>query len=826
MTLRKKMMLLITLLLTMSLTGIVLVASMQSQKYLLETAKADLAHLTGQTRMICEISANELNERVKSNLAMAKNMFEAIGGNRITVSNGQMLLETNGTSDAINGDTRYVDKISSLTGARCTIFLKEGSRAKRIATSVVDASGKRAIGTFLSDAVYDAVFNKKQQFIGRAWVVDGWYLSAYEPLRDKNGEVVGALFCGLPERSGLLRKDLMAIKVGQTGYIFAVDSKGVLQLHPAKEGEDISQNDFIKEMTSKARTLTEGEVGWITYNWMNKELGETKSREKIVAYTYFPDWDWVIGVGSYLDEFTAPVKKIKYASIFLGILFLASGLTAAFFVSRSITNPIRQVVATTDEMCREFTELDRVVSAMANNDFTQQIKASHIQRTGSKSNDETGILIRSVENALDSKDRIFESLRTMSVNVTNVIAQLSDRAVQLVSTSTGMASTADNLARGSEEQTHQTTQVSSAIEEMTSTIVEASKNAGDAAGQAKQAAEAAQQGNDVVAHTIEGMNRIATVVQESAHTIQKLSKSSDQIGEIATVINDIADQTNLLALNAAIEAARAGEQGRGFAVVADEVRKLAERTTKATAEITTMIKTIQGETRGAVTAMEQGINEVQAGRELADQAGDSLQSIGEYAQRVMDMVRQIATAAEQQSAASEQIAKSVVRISQVTKTNASEVKLSADAAEQLNKQAEDLRTMVSQFKIVGGGIGIINLARNDHKLYMEKLKKVIDGVTDIALWKVVDGTSCRFGKWYHGPDGRQYTGMPEYEAVNSPHNQVHSHGNQAVQALKDGNHSLAMRHYQQALEASHQVIANLERLSDAVKSQARAIMGA
>ncbi|MBK7091914.1 MAG: hypothetical protein IPH59_09365 [bacterium] len=126
------------------------------------------------------------------------------------------------------------------------------------------------------------------------------------------------------------------------------------------------------------------------------------------------------------------------------------------------------------------------------------------------------------------------------------------------------------------------------------------------------------------------MNKIASVVQDSAATIQALAKSSDQIGEIISVIDDIADQTNLLALNAAIEAARAGEQGRGFAVVADEVRKLAERTTKATKEITDMIKGIQSDTKGAVVSMEQGIHEVEGGRQLADKAGESLNAILDF----------------------------------------------------------------------------------------------------------------------------------------------------------------------------------------------------
>ena len=173
-----------------------------------------------------------------------------------------------------------------------------------------------------------------------------------------------------------------------------------------------------------------------------------------------------------------------------------------------------------------------------------------------------------------------------------------------------------------QEQTSQASEVASAVEEMTKTIMENSKNASVAADTAKQARVSAEAGGKVVDDTVHGMKRIAGVVNKSAETVKELGKSSDQIGEIIGVIDDIADQTNLLALNAAIEAARAGEQGRGFAVVADEVRKLAERTTKATKEIAGMIKKIQADTTGAVQSMEEGTQEVERGIELADKAGD------------------------------------------------------------------------------------------------------------------------------------------------------------------------------------------------------------
>jgi len=234
------------------------------------------------------------------------------------------------------------------------------------------------------------------------------------------------------------------------------------------------------------------------------------------------------------------------------------------------------------------------------------------------------------------------------------------------SSSLEISSTAESLAAASQEQSSQTEEVASAVEEMSRTVSENATSANRTADVARKSGEIATIGAGVVKQTVNKMKDIADVVKTSANNIQKLGDSSKEIGEIISVIDDIADQTNLLALNAAIEAARAGEQGRGFAVVADEVRKLAERTTEATKQIAKMIKGIQKETDQAVVAMNKGTIEVQNGIDLADKAGESLNHILTSTQDVLDMINQIAAASEEQSATSEQISKNVMSISKVT----------------------------------------------------------------------------------------------------------------------------------------------------------------
>jgi len=297
------------------------------------------------------------------------------------------------------------------------------------------------------------------------------------------------------------------------------------------------------------------------------------------------------------------------------------------------------------------------------------------------------------------RDRLGTAFNKMVITLSDIIANLDASAGELVSAASQISSSSEQMSRGSQGQRDQVQQVSTAIEEMTATVTESSRSAGEASSLSKSASDTAESGGQVVSDTMRGMQRIAKVVRESAESITVLARAADQIDEITRVIDDIADQTNLLALNAAIEAARAGEQGRGFAVVADEVRKLAERTGKATAEISSMVKDIQGKTEEAVESMEAGIQEVDKGRELADKAGGSLTEIVEMSRRVMDTIRQIASASDQQSAAAGEIALSMEKIATVTGETAQGAEQSATAAEELNRQAESLKQLVGRFTI-------------------------------------------------------------------------------------------------------------------------------
>ncbi|MEI6206488.1 MAG: methyl-accepting chemotaxis protein [Desulfuromonadales bacterium] len=281
----------------------------------------------------------------------------------------------------------------------------------------------------------------------------------------------------------------------------------------------------------------------------------------------------------------------------------------------------------------------------------------------------------------------------------DVITKVNDSSTKVAGSSADLSKISNRIAAGSEEVAAQANTVATAGEEMTATSHDIAKNCQYAAEGAQQASKSAQDGAVVVDKTIAVMNQIAEKVQESARTVENLGARSDQIGAIVGTIEDIADQTNLLALNAAIEAARAGEQGRGFAVVADEVRALAERTTKATKEISEMIKAIQNETKSAVTVMEQGVRQVESGTTEAARSGAALHDILQQINSVAMQVNQIATAAEEQTATTSEISSNMIQITDVVHQTSKDAHVSASAAAQLSDNAEELQQLVRQFKL-------------------------------------------------------------------------------------------------------------------------------
>ena len=303
---------------------------------------------------------------------------------------------------------------------------------------------------------------------------------------------------------------------------------------------------------------------------------------------------------------------------------------------------------------------------------------------------------------LDARDElrlVAGSFNDMAVALRTLISNIQGNSGYVADAAKGMAASSQQIDRASLRQSEAASSMAAAVEQMISGIEQVSGNAGNANELARESGKLSREGGEIVASVVQEISQIAESVGRSAQTIEELGRSSEQISAVVGVIKEIADQTNLLALNAAIEAARAGEQGRGFAVVADEVRKLAERTTQSTAEIAQMVAAIQAGARESVESMHQGVTQVNAGVARARQAGESMAHLCDAAGRVADTVAEISGALREQSAASAEIAKNVETIARMTDENAATAAESHHTADRLENLAGNLLKDVQHFRV-------------------------------------------------------------------------------------------------------------------------------
>ena len=294
---------------------------------------------------------------------------------------------------------------------------------------------------------------------------------------------------------------------------------------------------------------------------------------------------------------------------------------------------------------------------------------------------------------------VLKSCHEMQTSLSGLVTQLQGSANEILTMSSQMASTTEQLAQAAEEQAQSAASMAASVEEMTVSISHVSDNAGEVRESAKRSNSTSVQGRGIIDRLINADNSASDSVQSTAKQIRELSVLSGQISSIVAVIREIADQTNLLALNAAIEAARAGEQGRGFAVVADEVRKLAERTTLSTQEISGMIGQIQTVTSGAVNSMETVVTEMGELVTQSEKAGEAIGAIEDQSRSVMDVVESITTGLNEQTSASNEIARRIESIAQMSEENSAAVHQTATSAQNLSHMATSLLESAHRFRV-------------------------------------------------------------------------------------------------------------------------------
>ena len=363
------------------------------------------------------------------------------------------------------------------------------------------------------------------------------------------------------------------------------------------------------------------------------------------------------------DNYFAGFNRIM---IIIGVIALVLIVGVNLFIfsfTKKIMNPLVNMVDTANRL--------------ADGDLTFAVDVDR--------KDEIGQLLEAMSNMVEKWRHVVNEVKSVSDNIASAGHQLS--------------ASAEQISRGSSEQAGRASQVATATEEMSQTVIDIARNANNIAASSAETLNLAREGETIVHRSVNEVKEIAQTVDESASLVRSLGERSKHIGEIVNVINDIADQTNLLALNAAIEAARAGEQGRGFAVVADEVRKLAERTALATSEISDMIKANTDEVFRAVDSMENASSKVNAGVELSSQAGGALEVIVKKADELQIMVQQIASATEEMSATAEEVSKDIEQIALVSKESSSSSEQTTQAALELSSLSTNLQTTVGEFRL-------------------------------------------------------------------------------------------------------------------------------
>ncbi|OYT83829.1 MAG: chemotaxis protein [Pseudomonas sp. PGPPP4] len=298
----------------------------------------------------------------------------------------------------------------------------------------------------------------------------------------------------------------------------------------------------------------------------------------------------------------------------------------------------------------------------------------------------------------DELGQLLAAFGQMQDKLRGMIQGIKQGTDQLVAASHSISANSQQLSAAAQEQSSAASSMAATVEELTVSINHVSDNAGEAHDLSSQSGQLAQDGGQTIQASVDSMRSIAGTVQSSATRIGELGEHSERVSSIVSVIKGIADQTNLLALNAAIEAARAGEQGRGFAVVADEVRQLAQRTTNSTQEIAAMIEKIQAATQAAMSDMEVGVRQVNGGVDLANQAGEAVVSINTSSDKVVRVVNQISLALREQTAASHDVARTVERLAQMAQQNSEAIGETVQTAVSLDALANDLNRQISQFR--------------------------------------------------------------------------------------------------------------------------------
>ena len=527
-------------------------------------------------------------------------------------------------------------------------------------------------GTFIEDLHVDS--DVKQAYPGD----DGLTLGFSAPVYNEEGLVIAywsnrTKFSLVEEIFQQTYQDLKA--AGFPGAeLTLLDGTGriFLDYDPMRQGSEEVTHDFqnvimklnlVEQGVTAAQDAMAGKTGFHNSFHTRKQIWQASGFSHFNGVLGYPGMNWSVLVRVPVDQANVEARAIQRELFMAVLLCLAVVVPVGMVIGRAVVRQMKPVMDVAEQASR--------------GDLTGRVPVTTADELG----------------------QMGEAFNQFLNNLNGMIGQTAQVVQNVAAAAEQLSVNGSQVSKASREQSSQSIQVASSVEEMSVTANEMARNAQVMATTAQDLSGTAIKGGEAVANSIRGMEAVAHTMRESAERINLLGQRSQEIGEIIRVIEDIADQTNLLALNAAIEAARAGEQGRGFAVVADEVRKLAERTGKATKEISGVIETVQVGTKEAVASMGAGTTEVQSGVSLVKEAGARLNEIVEGVQQVTQMVEQMAASIEEQTRTTEHMAGGVQAVAALSQQNESSVEQVASASSDLSRMAAQLQSDLSRFTL-------------------------------------------------------------------------------------------------------------------------------
>lgn len=572
--------------------------------------------------------------------------------------------------EVLNLNFSLMDKFTRTTGATATIFIRNGDDFLRITTSLKKENGDRAFGTYLgkNHPGYQRLISG-ENYGGPTFLFGKNYMTRYVPIQ-KNGQTIAVLYIGVgyDEILSEIKSTLSNRTFGKSGYVYVTDTgarEAQVLIHPTiKVGTSLY--DALPDLRQTFAKMYQSNAGAIHYT--AQIVGkDAQPRSSTAVFHKVEGWDWVVAIKFYSDDY----QEVINANIMVLTLY---GVIGALVLSFIIWFIIRRALAPLEEVT-----------------------------TGLKRLGEGDLTFRfATMNKRDSKneiDLLKRDVTAMRDGLEGVITQVLHSSTQLAQAARSISSANNELTKQAQLSENECIQVASAIEQIAVSIEMVAQNANEVSEATVLTDAVAKEGNKAVIEVNKTVGQLSSAFNQASSIIQEVEENSNSIGAVVDVINAIAEQTNLLALNAAIEAARAGEQGRGFAVVADEVRNLAQRTQQSTEEIRTVVERLQTNSRTAVQGMEQGSKQVADSVEKVSSTRELIQEIQSSIEAIEGRMSDVAAATEEQSVAAAQIR----QIAQSLKASSLETFKQAEHSQQhsnsISSLASQLQTDLSRFKL-------------------------------------------------------------------------------------------------------------------------------